>query len=225
MRERGISPSLYAGERVRTYARAYIYARSFELYSSLRGREREKERERAEKVQGREVDGESTEEVEGRLASIRERDADRVGESWVRSHKEVDTRRHLNPPHPPSRAPSVLLGATPPCRLPIANLRSATSLTLFLSSIVPSLYISPTLAAPFALHSVYIASLSSFLPFSPALRHYSLSLHWRSLRASLPTLAKGNSPQKQKREAKAAREDRRGWLEDFFVTTGRCYAS
>lgn len=158
---------------VRTPAR--IYTRAASSYIALSEGGKERKRERAEKVRGREVDGESTEEVERRLASIRERDADRVGESWVRSHKEVDTRRHLNPPHPPSRAPSVLLGATPPRAAFLSRTSDPTSLTLFLSSIVPSLYISPTLAAPFALHSVYIASLSSFLPFSPALRHYSLS--------------------------------------------------
>lgn len=192
MRERGISPSLYVGERVRTYTRAYIYAHSFELCSSVRERERRKERkrERAEKVRGRQVDRESTEEVEGRLASIRERDADRVGESWVRSHKEVDTRRHLNPPCPPScrppRAPSVLLGATP---LPPfhANLRSDLPHPLTSQSF--RLSISPTLAVRLA-PDIYCSSFSLSLPPFVTI----LSLHWRSLRVSLPTLTEGNPP-------------------------------
>lgn len=152
---------------------------------------------------GREVGRESTEEVEGRLASIRERDADRVGESWVRSHKEVDTRRHLNPPCPPSRTSSPELrpysSAQSPRRLPIANHRSRPP-SPCLSLIVLSLCFAHSRSVRLA-PGIYCASFSLSLPPSVAI----LSLYWRSLRASLPTLAKGNPPQKQKREAKAAR--------------------
>lgn len=152
---------------------------------------------------GREVGRESTEEVEGRLASIRERDADRVGESWVRSHKEVDTRRHLNPPCPPSRTSSPELrpysSAQSPRRLPIANHRSRPP-SPCLSLIVLSLCFAHSRSVRLA-PGIYCASFSLSLPPSVAI----LSLYWRSLRASLPTPAKGNPPQKQKREAKAAR--------------------
>lgn len=152
---------------------------------------------------GREVGRESTEEVEGRLASIRERDADRVGESWVRSHKEVDTRRHLNPPCPPSRTSSPELrpysSAQSPRRLPIANHRSRPP-SPCLSLIVLSLCFAHSRSVRLA-PGIYCASFSLSLPPSVAI----LSLYWRSLRASLPTLAKGSPPQKQKREAKAAR--------------------
>lgn len=172
------------------------------------------------------------EEVEGRsLASIRERDADRVGESWVRSHKEVNTRRHLNPPCPPSRrslpprlshrfvppsirAPSHRLShREPPTDLPHPS--SAVASFCFASS-----------------HSVRLTpdiSCSSF-SLSPALHRYSrspvLSLR-RSLctRLSLPVLTE-REPTPEARSAKLRPpEERRGWLEDFFVTTGRCCAS
>lgn len=178
--------------RVRTYTRAYI--RGYELCSYVGERD-----ERAGEKDGerkRRKERENAEEVEGRLASIRERDADRVGESWVRSHKEVDTRRHLNPPRPPSlppsflptqhtpspshptrRRPPLVPPSAPPYRLSTANLRPPSSNTLGLS-------VSPSLAR-FALHPSCILLL--FLPFCrpPSL----FSLFWRSLRASLPSLA------------------------------------
>jgi len=215
--------SASASVRIYTSARIYVYARSSELRSSVSERRKERKRERAEKERGRErVDRESTAEVEGRLASIRERDADRVGESWVRSHKEVDTRRHLNPPCPPSRrpprAPSVLLGATPPpCRHPIANLRSDFPRPLTPRSF--RLSISPTLArlAP----GIYCSSFSLSLPPSVAI----LSLHRRSLRVALfPPSRRETHPRSRSAKLRLP-EDRRGWLEDFFVTAGRCCAS
>lgn len=215
--------SASASVRIYTPARIYVYARSSELRSSVSERRKERKRERAEKERGRER-VESTAEVEGRLASIRERDADRVGESWVRSHKEVDTRRHLNPPCPPSRrpprAPSVLLGATspplppshrePPIRLPSPSH----------SSVVPSLYFAHSRSVRLA-PGIYCSSFSLSLPPSVAI----LSLHRRSLRVALfPPSRRETHPRSRSAKLRLP-EDRRGWLEDFFVTTGRCCAS
>lgn len=224
VRERGISPSLYVGERVRTYTRAYIYARSFELCSSPSERGKERKSERAEEERGREVDGESTEEVEGRLASIRERDADRVGESWVRSHKEVDTRRHLNPPCPPSRPPVFpephpYSSAQPPLppshrEPPIRPLSHPLAPRSFRLSISPTL-------APFALHPLYIAPLSPFLSRPPSLFSLCTDVLYESL---FPLSRRETHPRSRSAKLRLP-EDRRGWLEDFFVTAGRCCAS
>lgn len=207
---------------VRTLARIYTRAAS-SCYIAPSERERAKERERTEKEREREVDRESTEEVEGRLASIRERDADRVGESWVRSHKEVDTRRHLNPPRPPFRRPPPSPVRTPR-RNPLAVLPSRTSdpttLTLSRSLVVPSLYFAHSRSVRLAL-CIYCSSFSLSLPPSVAI----LSLHWRSLRASLPTLSRRETHPRSRSAKLRLPEDRRGWLEDFFVTAGRCCAS
>lgn len=189
-RERGISPSLYTGARSYVHPRAYI--RGFELcsYTPERGTsgiERQGESERGKRGAGRT----RAEEVEGRLASIRERDADRVGESWVRSHKEVDTRRHLNPPRPPSLPPACV-----PFRPPAHPTRRRWCpprhpLTVFLprtSDRPPSP--SSTLSRCFAL-SRSPCTRCILLLFLPFCRPPSLfSLFWRSLRASLPSLAK-----------------------------------
>lgn len=151
------------------FVRIRIYVRGFELCSFgwREGREGDGERE---------VDRESTEEVEERLASIRERDADRVGESWVRSHKEVDTRRHLNPPRPPAR-PLPRATSSPPAS-PLGLLSAPHAAFLPRTSDRPP---SPSPTHPslhFALsRSVCLApsiSSSSF-SLSPALRCYSLS--------------------------------------------------
>lgn len=133
----------------------------------------------------------------------------------VRSHKEVDTRRHLNPPCPPSRrpprAPSVLLGATPsppsyrepPTRPPSPSL----------SSVVPSLY--------FARSPCTRYILLLFLPFSPALFSLCTGVLYEPL---FPLSRRETHPRSRSAKLRLP-EDRRGWLEDFFVTAGRCYAS
>jgi len=157
----------------------------------------------------REGDGESTEEVEGRsLASIRERDADRVGESWVRSHKEVDTRRHLNPPCPPSRRSLPRLvspggschprRALPHTAFPVANLRPSSfprcAVASFCFASSRSVRLTP---------DIYLVPLSPSRPSSAAI--LALSFSRAALRGSLPTLRDGTHPRSTKREAKATR--------------------
>lgn len=172
---------------------------------------------------GREVGRESTEEVEGRLASIRERDADRVGESWVRSHKEVDTRRHLNPPCPPSRTSSPELrpysSAQSPRRLPIANHRSRPP-SPCLSLIVLSLCFAHSRSVRLA-PGIYIAPLSPFLSRPPSLFSLCTGVLYEPL---FPLSRRETHPRSRSAKLRLP-EDRRGWLEDFFVTAGRCCTS
>lgn len=88
-----------------------------------------------------------------------------------------------------------------PRRLPIANLRSDLPLYLALLGRSVSLFRPLSLRSPCTRY-IHCSSFSLSLPPSVAI----LSLHWRSLRASLfPLSRRENLPQKQKREAKAAR--------------------
>lgn len=152
-----------------------------------------------------ERDGENTEEVKGRsLASIRERDADRVGESWVRSHKEVDTRRHLNPPSsalPPSRRslpPRLSHRFVPPSLHPSPPFPPRTSDRPSSSPVRHCVFLFHLLSlrSPYSRYILFL-----FLPFTRPPSLFSLSRSLASLRRSLyealfPLSQRGNPPQK-----------------------------
>lgn len=153
------------------------------------------------------------EEVEGRsLASIRERDADRVGESWVRSHKEVDTRRHLNPPCPPSRRslpPRLSHRFVPPSiRAPshrLSHREPPTDLPHPSSAVASFCFALVSLRSPYARYILFL-----FLPFArpPSLFSFSRSLARAfSLHEALSSRShrEGTHPRSTKREAKATR--------------------
>lgn len=236
MRERGISPSLYVDERVRTYTCIYTYIYTYthayiciyvyicaaSSYSSSVG-EKERERERGPRRRDRWRKHGGGRETPCFDPRKRRRQSRRVlGSIPQGGRHSAALKPSVYPPSlpPPSRSRSYSSAHSIPRRLSTANLRPI-SLT-FSSSVIRSLFLS--LRLPCTRNILLL-----FLPFSrpPSLFSlYSGVLYEPLFPLSREWEGKGWEIHPRSRSAKLRPpEDRRGWLEDFFVTTGRCCAS
>lgn len=219
---------------------AYIYARGFELCSSSGEKDGERRKERNRRSSGR--DGEIEEGERRRKHGggqgtkprfdprKRRRQSRRVlgsipqgGRHSAALKPSVLRTSSLSPiPPAPSLPPVRATLVAPLTAFPTANLRP----TFLIPRSPLRLSVSPPLAS-FALQPIYLVPLSPFHPPSVAILALSFTRVAQafSLRGSLPTLTE-RKPTPEARSAKLRPPDeRRGWLEDFFVTTGRCCAS
>lgn len=221
--KRDFSLSLYRRAFVRIPA--HIYAASSYVATSERG------------TSGREIRGEKEKEGEGKCGGgrgtpcfdprKRRRQSRRVLGSIPQGGRHSAALKPSASSFPPSLLPS---HPTHPFAFPSDS--SPTPVGAPLGTPLPSFYREPPTALLqhsrslcFALsRSIRLAPLLYLAPLSPFLPPSVAILSLLAFSTSLSSLSRGTHPRSRSAKLRLP-EDRRGWLEDFFVTTGRCCAS